>query len=80
MGAVSFIYSALLQLRRNKNIINRFHSRLEISVLYADDDVEFTGTLIDHLDVDAGVCQGGEDTSGSAAGGLHAASYDGDEG
>ena len=82
LSKMPFLYNSknsLLQLRCNKNIINRFHSRLEICVLHADDDVEFTGTLVDHLDVNAGVCQGGEDASGSAAGGLHAASYDGDE-
>ena len=46
---------AFLQMCQHENIINRFHRILEILIAYTDDDVEFTGTLIDHLDVDMGM-------------------------
>lgn len=42
---------------QNKNIIDRSDSFFEITVLNADDDIQLTGTLIDHLYVNICMCQ-----------------------
>ena len=50
--------------------------RLKIIICNADDDVQFTGSLVDHLYVDLSVCEGRKDSCGSSAHCLHAAAYD----
>ena len=64
---------------QHENIINRFHRILEIIIAYTNDDVEFAGTLIDHLDVDMGMGKSRENTGCSASLSTHAASYDCDQ-
>ena len=46
--------------------------------LDTNDDIELTGTLIDHLDIDVSVCQGGKNSSRRSAGRTHAPSHNGD--
>ena len=47
---------------------------------HTNDNIKFTGTLIDHLDIDSGVCQCGENSSCSSSGCLHAPSYHSNQG
>ena len=62
-----------------ENIVDRLDGCLEVIIGNTDDDIQLTGALVDHLDIDIGMRQCGEDPSGSSSCGLHAASYDGDE-
>ena len=59
-------YSRSLQLCLYKNVIDRVHRILEILIADTDDDVQLTGTLVDHLDVDPRVGQRCENTACSA--------------
>ena len=60
-------------------IYNHRYCSLKISVLHTDNDIQLTGTLVDHLNVDVCVCQCGEDSSGSASRSSHAAAYNSDQ-
>ncbi len=68
-----------LNLCKNKNLIQSADRVLEVIVLHTDDDIELAGALVDHLDIDMRMRQGGENTSCSTARGLHAASHDCDK-
>ena len=41
----------------NEDVVNSLDGSLKIRILHTNDDVEFTGALIDHLDIDAGMSQ-----------------------
>ena len=64
-----------LQLSINKNIINCLDRCLKIVFSHSDDDIQLTGSLIDHFYVDMRMCQRRKDSSGSTACLAHTASH-----
>ena len=63
----------------DEDVVNSLDGGLKIRILHTNDDVEFTGALIDHLDIDAGMSQCGEDSSDGTTGALHTSANHCDE-
>ena len=53
----SYPVLSLLQLSRYKNVVDRTDRSLKITVFHTDDNIQFTGSLIDHLYIDMLMCQ-----------------------
>ena len=64
----------------HKNLIQGADRIFEIIMADADDDVQLTGALVDHLHIDMRMGQGREDPSRGSPGGLHAPAYHSDQG
>ena len=69
-----------VSLAENEHIVDHLDSLLKIGSVDANDDVKLTGALVDHSDVDVCVGKSRKHTGSSTLDGLHAASYDCDEG
>ena len=50
----------------NKAVVQYTDGRVEVPVIYAEDDIQLIGALVDHADIDARFAQGGEDLAGNA--------------
>jgi len=50
-------FPSSLQLSSYKNVVDRTDRSLKITVFHTDDNIQFTGSLIDHLYIDMIMCQ-----------------------
>ena len=57
-----------------------FYDIDKITVLHANDNIQLTGALVNHLDIYICMCVGRENSSGCTAGGFHSTSYNCDQG
>ena len=72
-------YSLSLQLSLYKNVIDRADCIFEVFIADTDDNIQLTGSLVDHLDINPRVRQRCKNTSCSTTVCPHATSYDCDQ-
>ena len=64
----SFTLCKGISLLCDEGLIDRFNRWFKIFIFNTDDDIKLRRTLIDHLDIDALVCESSEELSGCTTG------------
>ena len=72
-------YSLSLQLSLYKNVIDRADCIFEVFIADTDDNIQLTGSLVDHLDINVCVSKCREDSSCCSSCRLHSTTYDRDQ-